>query len=63
MDIAAMSTALSQSNIMAQASVSVAKIGMDMVKQQGQAMTKLMESTALETTINSHIGSNIDIKL
>ncbi|GMQ58045.1 hypothetical protein AN1V17_24400 [Vallitalea sediminicola] len=63
MDIAALSTSLSQGKIMSQVNISLSKMGMDMVKQQGQALTELMQSTSLETSVNPHIGANIDIKL
>lgn len=58
MDIAALSTCLSQGKIMSQVNVSLSKMGMDLAKQQGQALTKLMESS-----VDPHIGANIDIKL
>jgi putative motility protein YjfB-like len=58
MDIAALSTSLSQGKIMSQVNISLSKMGMDLAKQQGQALTKLMESS-----VNPNIGANIDIKL
>ena len=58
MDIAALSTSLSQGKIMSQVNVSLSKMGMDLAKQQEQALTKLMEAS-----VDPHIGANIDIKL
>ncbi|MCT4543324.1 MAG: YjfB family protein [Vallitalea sp.] len=64
MDIAALSTALAQGKIAQQASISVAKMTMNLSKQQGQAMSELLQTTkVMEQSVTPHIGSNIDIKL
>ncbi|MCT4686254.1 YjfB family protein [Vallitalea sp.] len=63
MDIATLSTSLSQGKIMSQVNISLSKMGMDMVKQQGQALNQLIQSASLETSVNPHIGANIDIRL
>jgi hypothetical protein len=64
MDIATLSTALSQGKIAQQASISVAKMAMNLSKQQGQAMSELLQTTkAMEQSVTPYIGSNIDIKL
>lgn len=64
MDIAALSTAFSQSKIQQQASISVMKMAMNNAKVSGDAVTQLMESTkALEQSVNPNAGTNIDVKL
>lgn len=63
MDIAAVSTILAQGKVMSQVGVSVAKMGMDMAEQQGQALTRLIDASSLELSVNPNIGANIDIKL
>lgn len=64
MDIAALSTALSQGKIAQQASISVAKMTMNLSKQQGQAMAELMQTVkTMEQSVSPHMGANIDIKL
>lgn len=57
MDIAALSMALSQMNIRQEASISVMKKLMDQVEANGENVVKM-----LEHSINTHIGSSIDIK-
>ncbi|QXM05183.1 YjfB family protein [Crassaminicella indica] len=58
MDIAAMSTIMSQEKVMQQASLSVMKMAMDTSKSQSVELTKMMEQS-----VNPHVGGNIDIKL
>ena len=64
MDIAALSSVLSQGTLAQQVSISVAKMGMDVAKQQGQAMADLLRSSQVTgQSVTPHIGSNIDIRL
>lgn len=58
MDIAALSTALSQAKVAGQASIAVTKLAMDSSQVS-------MENTlkTLEQSVNPHLGGNIDIKL
>lgn len=65
MDVAAMSTMLSQARVQQQASTSVMKMAMDSMKVQGADLTKMLEinTKIMEQAVNPHIGSNIDIKL
>lgn len=58
MDIAAMSTVMSQMKVQQEASMSVMKMAMDTVKQNTSDMVKTMEMS-----VNPHVGGNIDIKL
>lgn len=58
MDIAAMSTVMSQMKVQQEASMSVMKMAMDTAKQNTSDMVKTMEKS-----VNPHIGGNIDIKL
>jgi len=65
MDIAAMSTMISQSNIQQQASISVLRMAMDASKTQAANITEMLgQSTkAMEMSVSPHLGGNIDIKL
>lgn len=65
MDIAAMSTMLSQSRIQQQASLSVLKLSMDSAKVQAQNMADMLQQStkAMELSVNPYLGGNIDIKL
>lgn len=65
MDIAAMSTMLSQAKVQQQASISVLKISMDSAKIQAKNLTDMLQQStkAMELSINPHLGSKIDIRL
>ncbi len=63
MDIAALSTVLAQGKTMSQVSVSLAKMGMNQAKQQGQALQQLVATSSMQQSVTPHIGGNIDIKL
>lgn len=58
MDIAALSTSLSQMKVAQEASVSVLKMAMDTAKGQSLDLAKM-----LEQSVNPHIGGNIDISI
>lgn len=58
MDIAALSTGLSQMKVAQEASVSVLKMAMDTAKGQSLDLAKM-----LEQSVNPHIGGNIDISI
>lgn len=65
MDIAALSTGLSQMKIAQEASVSIMKMAMDTAKVQAIDLTQILEANTkiMEQSINPHIGGNIDIRL
>lgn len=65
MDIAAMSTMISQSSIQQQASLSVLKLSMDSAKVQSANLAEMIQQStkAMEMSVNPHLGGNIDIKL
>ncbi len=58
MDITALSTGLSQANLMSQVSASVLKLSMDTVEQSMDNMIKMME-----TSVNPDLGGTIDISV
>ena len=58
MDIAAMSTVMSQMKVQQEASISVMKMAMDTAKQNTSDMVKTMEMS-----VSPHLGGNIDMKL
>lgn len=65
MDIAALSTNLSQIKVAQQANISVLKMAMDTAEVQAVDITQMLEANAkmMEQSINPHLGGNIDIKL
>lgn len=58
MDITALSSGLSQANLMSQVSASVLKLSMDTVEQSMDNMIKMME-----TSVNPNLGETIDISI
>ncbi len=64
MDIAALSVQMSQVSVANKVGASVLNISKDLMVQQGQALQKLMAtSAALERSVTPNLGSTIDIKL
>ncbi|WIV12031.1 YjfB family protein [Proteiniborus sp. MB09-C3] len=65
MDVAAMSTAISKSSIQQQASLAVLKLSMDSANVQSANLADMLQQStkAMETSINPHLGGNVDIKL
>ncbi|MFA5524721.1 MAG: YjfB family protein [Tissierellales bacterium] len=65
MDIAAMSTMISQSSVQHQASLSVLKLSMDSAKMQSANLAEMLQQStkAMEMSVNPHIGGNIDMRL
>ncbi|QGH34080.1 putative motility protein [Gracilibacillus salitolerans] len=57
MDIAAMSIAMNQAQVKQQASVSLMDKALDQAESQSSDMIKMLESS-----MQPHLGSNIDIK-
>ena len=64
MNIAAVSTALSQGNVQQQASLSVMKIAMGTATDQGNTITAMANNTskALELSVRPHMGVIVDIQ-
>ncbi|OWA37197.1 putative motility protein [Saccharibacillus sp. O16] len=57
MDIAALSTVMSQTAVNQQASIQVMSMAMDQNKQQSEQMAKM-----LETSVAPHLGGSIDLR-
>lgn len=63
MDIAALSTALSTSSIQSQVSVAVLGKTMDTNEALGAGLVQMIDSAAMERSVNPHIGSNLDLRI
>jgi hypothetical protein len=66
MDVAAMSMALSQSSVKQQASLSVFDKAMDQAGTSSNGLVKMMQESsvkAMQQSVQSHLGSSIDIKV
>ncbi|MNJ57927.1 hypothetical protein D3C77_535380 [compost metagenome] len=58
MDIAALSTGLSQANLKQNVSISLLKMVQDEASVQSEALAKMMQQSVLP-----HLGGNVDIKV
>ncbi|HBT17623.1 MAG TPA: putative motility protein [Firmicutes bacterium] len=63
MDIAAMSTRISQTNLREQVSIAVLKMAMDGTQSQAEDLVQILEESvkAMELSVQPHLGSNIDL--
>ena len=65
MDIAALSTGLSQMKIAQEASLSVMKMAMNTSKTQMNNMVEMMQDNAkmMELSLNPNLGATIDVRV
>lgn len=63
MDIPALSMALSQTQTLNAVGTAVLGKALDTAQVQGDMMTELIDSAAMELSVNPHIGANIDIRV
>lgn len=63
MDIAALSMGLSQMKFAQEAGVSILKMAMDQGQNQLQGLTEMMGASALEQSVNPHLGTSIDVRI
>ena len=62
MDIAALSVGMSQIKLQQDLGISVMKMAMDQMGDQGNALTKMMGDTkSMELAAEPYLGSNVDI--
>lgn len=63
MDIAALSMAMSQNNIMESVGVAMLSKSLDTQEMVGSEVLQLLDGAALERSINPSIGGNIDLSI
>ncbi len=63
MDIPTLSMELSQSRVLSDVGTAVLSKSLDMVQDQGAAVTDLIDTAAMELSVNPDIGANIDISV
>lgn len=63
MDIAGLSMAMSMANVQNAYSVAMLSKSLDLVSSTGGQIVEMMDSAAMELSVNPHIGSNIDISI
>lgn len=63
MNIAGLSMAMSMANVQNAYSVAMLSKSLDLVSSTGGQIVEMMDSAAMELSVNPHIGSNIDISI
>lgn len=63
MDIAKLSMNMAQTNLMNNVGTAMLAKSLDMAETLGSTMTDLVDSAALERSVNPDIGGNIDIRV
>ena len=63
MDIAALSVAMSAINTQSAYGVAMLSNSLDQFSSMGDQITSMMDTAAMELSVNPDIGSNIDIRL
>jgi hypothetical protein len=63
MDIASLSMNLAQSNLMSNVGTAILAKSLDHAQVSGDNLDELIDSAALERSVNPDIGANIDIRI
>lgn len=63
MDIAGVSTALSNVSTQSQVSMAVLSKAMDANETMGAGMVKMIDAAAMEQSVNPEIGANFDVRI
>lgn len=63
MDIPALSMAMAQDRVMSDVSIAVMAKSLDTVKEAGAQMVEMIEKSAMELSVNPHIGGNFDVSV
>lgn len=63
MDIAGVSTALSNVSTQSQVSMAVLSKAMDTNEAMGAGMVKMIDAAAMEQSVNPEIGANFDVRI
>lgn len=63
MDIAGLSTALSNVSLQSQVSVAVLSKAMDTSEALGDGMVEMLDAAAMELSVNPNVGANFDMRV
>lgn len=63
MDIAKLSMNLAQTNLLNDVGTAMLSKSLDMAETMGTSVTEILDSAALERSVNPDIGGNIDISV
>lgn len=63
MDIAGVSTALSNASVSSRVSTAVLAKAMDTNEKLGEGLVEMLDAAAMERSVNPHIGGNFDMSV
>lgn len=63
MDIPGLSTALSQADLLQKVGIAVLDKQLDLSKEVGAELMEIMDSAAMELSVNPAVGSNFDMRI
>lgn len=63
MDIASLATTMSNVNLQSQVSTAVLSKAMDVSETLSAGMVNLIDSAAMELSVNPNVGSNFDVRI
>lgn len=63
MDIPALSMAMAQYNINSQVSIAMLSKSLDMSATMGDALTSMIDRSAMERSVTPQLGANIDLSI
>lgn len=61
MDIASLSTSLAQTQLLNSVGTAVLSKSLDQAEALSANMTEMLDSAAMELSVNPHVGANIDV--
>lgn len=63
MDIAALSMAMAQNNIGTKVGIAILDKNMETAESQGAQIVQMIDSAAIQRSVQPHLGGNIDISV
>lgn len=63
MDIPSLSMSLAQSQVLTDVGTALLSKSIDQAQLMGDSLTEMLDSAAMELSVNPDIGSNIDIRI
>jgi hypothetical protein len=63
MDIASLSSVLAQSNLITDVGSALLGKSLDMSENMGNALSQMIDSSALENSVTPYLGGNIDVSI
>ena len=63
MDIAGLSMNIAQTNLLSDVGTAMLSKSLDMAETMGASMTELLDSAAMERSVNPDLGAHIDISI